>query len=125
MVTTNKNNAFEGINISNNFLSNLKFTYASTNKVIKSKSDKLFIDNFISRYKYYPNKYSIRAYDLTYDLLMRFSNGDINDLKVHSIETEYFENKFRYQFSNSGSIDNIGVYLIMYNDLEIEEVIEK
>jgi len=124
LVTTNKNNAFEGVNISNNFLSNLKFTYASTNKVIKSKVDKLFIDNFISRYKNYPNKYSIRAYDLTYDLLMRFSNGDINDLKVHSIETEYFENKFRYKLSNSGSIDNTGVYLMMYNGLEIEEIIE-
>jgi len=125
LVTTNKNNAFEGVNISNNFLSNLKFTYASTNKVIKSKADKLFIDNFISRYKYYPNKYSIRAFDLTYDLLMRFSNGDINDLKVHSIETEYFENKFRYKLSNSGSIDNTGVYIMMYNNLEIEEIIEK
>ena len=124
LVTTNKNNAFEGVNISNNFLSNLKFTYASTNKVIKSKVDKLFIDNFISRYKNYPNKYSIRAYDLTYDLLMRFSNGDINDLKVHSIETEYFENKFRYKLSNSGSIDNTGVYLMTYNGLEIEEIIE-
>ena len=122
LVTTNKNNAFEGVNISNNYLSNLKFKYASTNKKIDIEKDKLFLDKFISTYKFFPNKYSLRAYDLVYDMLLRISNGDFDDSEIHEIETEYFENKFRYIRSKSGSIDNVGVYLMKFENLKIEEL---
>ena len=122
LVTTNKNNAFEGVNISNNYLSNLKFQYASTNKKIDLINDRFFIDRFISDYNYFPSKYSIRAYDIIYDLLLRISNGDLDDTNLHQIESEYFENKFKYIKSSTGSIDNIAVYLIKHEDLKIEEL---
>ena len=125
LFTTNKNNAFEGANISNNYLSNLKFQYASTNKKIDIVEDKSFIDKFISNYNYFPSKYSIRAYDITYDLLLRISNGDLNDENIFEIESQYFENKFRYKRSSSGSIDNIANYLIKHEDLKIEEMTDK
>ena len=122
LVTTNKNNAFEGVNISNNYLSNLKFQYASTNKKIDLINDKFFIDKFISDYNYFPSKYSIRAYDIVYDLLLRISNGDLDEENLHQIETEYFENKFKYVRSSTGSIDNTAVYLIKHEDLKIKEL---
>ena len=125
LFTTNKNNAFEGANVSNNYLSNLKFQYASTNKKIDIVEDKSFIDKFISNYNYFPSKYSIRAYDITYDLLLRISNGDLNDENIFGIESQYFENKFRYERSSSGSIDNIANYLIKHEDLKIEEMTDK
>lgn len=125
LFTTNKNNAFEGANVSNNYLSNLKFQYASTNKKIDIVEDKSFIDKFISNYNYFPSKYSIRAYDITYDLLLRISNGDLNDENIFEIESQYFENKFRYKRSLSGSIDNIATYLIKHEDLKIEEMTDK
>lgn len=125
LFTTNKNNAFEGANVSNNYLSNLKFQYASTNKKIDIVEDKSFIDKFISNYNYFPSKYSIRAYDITYDLLLRISNGDLNDENIFGIESQYFENKFRYKRSSSGSIDNIANYLIKHEDLKIEEMTDK
>ena len=125
LFTTNKNNAFEGANVSNNYLSNLKFQYASTNKKIDIVEDKSFIDKFISNYNYFPSKYSIRAYDITYDLLLRISNGDLNDENIFEIESQYFENKFRYKRSSSGSIDNIANYLIKHEDLKIEEMTDK
>lgn len=125
LFTTNKNNAFEGANVSNNYLSNLKFQYASTNKKIDIVEDKSFIDKFISNYNYFPSKYSIRAYDITYDLLLRISNGDLNDENIFEIESQYFENKFRYKRSLSGSIDNIATYLIKHEDLKIEEMNDK
>ena len=125
LFTTNKNNAFEGVNVSNNYLSNLKFKYASTNKKIDIIEDKPFIDKFISKYNYFPSKYSIRAYDITYDLLLRISNGNLNDDNIFEIETQYFENKFKYKRSLSGSIDNIATYLIKHEDLKIEEMIDK
>ena len=125
LFTTNKNNAFEGVNISNNYLSNLKFQYASTNKKIDIIEDKSFIDKFISKYNYFPSKYSIRAHDITYDLLLRISNGNLNDDNIFEIETQYFENKFKYKRSLGGSIDNIATYLIKHEDLKIEEMIDK
>ena len=125
LVSTNKNNAFEGVNISNNFLSNLKFQYASTNKKINIIKDKFFIDKFIAEYNYYPNKYVLRAHDLVYDLLLRLSNGNLNDYNVHEIETQYLENKFKYKLSSSGSIDNTGVFMMKHEDLNINELIDK
>ena len=122
LITTNKNNAFEGVNISNNYLSNLKFQYASTNKKIDLINDKFFIDKFISDYNYFPSKYSIRAHDIVYDLLLRISNGDLDEENLHQIETEYFENKFKYVRSSTGSIDNTAVYLIKHEDLKIKEL---
>ena len=122
LVTTNKNNAFEGVNISNNFLSNLKFQYASTNKKIDIEKDNSFIEEFISNYNFFPSKYSLRAYDLVYDMLLRISNGNFDDYELHEIETEYFENKFKYKRSFSGSIDNVGVYLMKFENLKVEQL---
>ena len=122
LVTTNKNNAFEGVNISNNFLSNLKFQYASTNKKIDIQKDNSFIKEFISNYNFFPSKYSLRAYDLVYDMLLRISNGNFDNNELHEIETEYFENKFKYKRSFSGSIDNVGVYLMKFENLKVEQL---
>ena len=55
-------------------------------------------------------------------MLLRISNGDFDDSDIHEIETEYFENKFRYIRSKSGSIDNVGVYLMKFENLKIEEL---
>ncbi len=124
LVTTNKNNAFEGTNISNNYLSNLKFQYASTNRKIDIVRDKSFIDEFISNYNFFPNKYSIRAYDLVFDMLLRISNGNFDDYNIHEIETNYLENKFKYKRSTSGSIDNTGVYIMKFENLEIKQLLD-
>ena len=121
LYTTNKNKAFEGTNISNTFLSNLKFQYASTNKVIDNM-DQDFINEFIALYKFYPNKYSIRAYDIVYDLLLRYSNGNIDDPENHENQTEYLENKFKYYRTSTGSLDNISVYFLKHENLEIKQI---
>ncbi len=122
LYTTNKNKAFEGTNISNTFLSNLKFQYASTNKVIDNNVDQDFINEFMVLYKFYPNKYSIRAYDIVYDLLLRYSNGNIDDPENHENQTEYIENKFKYYRTSTGSLDNISVYFLKHENLDIKQI---
>ena len=67
----------------------------------------------------------LRAHDLVYDLLLRLSNGNLNDYNVHEIETQYLENKFKYKLSSSGSIDNTGVFMMKHEDLNINELIDK
>ena len=122
LYTTNKNKAFEGTNISNTFLSNLKFQYASTNKLIDKNINQDFINKFIALYKFYPNKYSIRAYDVVYDLLLRYSNGNIDDPENHENQTEYFENKFKYYSTSTGSLDNISVYFLKHENLDVKQI---
>ena len=122
LYTTNKNKAFEGDNISNTFLSNLKFQYASTNRIIDKNINQDFINDFIAFYKFYPNKYSIRAYDIVYDLLMRYSNGDIDDPENHENQTEYLENKFKYYRTSTGSLDNISVYFLKHENLNVNQI---
>ena len=122
LYTTNKNKAFEGDNISNTFLSNLKFQYASTNRIIDKNINQDFINDFIAFYKFYPNKYSIRAYDIVYDLLLRYSNGDIDDPENHENQTEYLENKFKYYRTSTGSLDNISVYFLKHENLNVNQI---
>ena len=122
LYTTNKNKAFEGINISNTFLSNLKFQYASTNRIIDKNINQDFINEFIALYNFYPNKYSIRAYDIVYDLLLRYSNGDIDDPENHENQTEYLENKFKYYRTSTGSLDNISVYFLKHENLNVNQI---
>ena len=59
---------------------------------------------------------------MVYDLLLRVSNGDIDNNDIHEIETEYIENKFKYVRSSSGSIDNVGVFVMKFENLKIEEL---
>ena len=55
-------------------------------------------------------------------MLLRISNGNFDDYELHEIETEYFENKFKYKRSFSGSIDNVGAYLLKFENLKVEEL---
>ena len=124
LVTTDKNSSFEGINISNIHFSNLKFHYPSTNRSYSGFDDSHFVQKFISKYNYFPNKYSFRGFDLVYDLLLRISNGEINNKNILGVENLNFENKFKYIRSDSGSFDNIGMFLMKYEDMNIKEVVQ-
>lgn len=124
LVTTDKNSSFEGINISNIHFSNLKFHYPSTNRSYSDFDDSHFVQKFISKYNYFPNKYSFRGFDLVYDLLLRISNGEINNKNILGVENLNFENKFKYIRSDSGSFDNIGMFLMKYEDMNIKEVVQ-
>ena len=55
-------------------------------------------------------------------MLLRISNGNFDDNEIHEIEAEYFENKFKYLRSSSGSIDNVGAYLLKFENLKVEEL---
>ena len=59
---------------------------------------------------------------MVYDILLRISNGNFDDNELHEIETEYFENKFKYMRSSSGSIDNVAAYLLKFENLKVERL---
>lgn len=122
LMTTNKNRAFEGREISNYHLSNLKFHYPSVNKTVTPSTQNGFIRAYRRTYNVSPNRYAVRGFDLMMDLLLRLaSEDDLYDAAGSDIETEYVENKFRYSKKLFGGYFNEAVYVVKYDNLTIVE----
>ena len=123
LVTTNKGDAFDYEHLSNYHLSNLKFHYPSVNKPYNFDIPNGFIKQYKKEYGIEPNRYAMRGFDLTLDVLLRLSSAD-NLYKASSsdIETTYLENKFRYAKKLFGGFYNESVYILQYTpDLTIIE----
>ncbi|NND51926.1 MAG: LysM peptidoglycan-binding domain-containing protein [Flavobacteriaceae bacterium] len=122
LMTTNKNKAFENTNVSNYDLSSLKFHYPSVNRAYLD-SNNSFVENYERIYNSAPNKYAVRGFDLTMDILLRLaSEEDLYKASNNDIETEYIENKFRYSKKLFGGYYNESAYIIKFDDLKIVEV---
>ncbi|WP_179346077.1 PBP1 and LysM peptidoglycan-binding domain-containing protein [Winogradskyella ursingii] len=120
LATLDKNKAFEGKNIDNYHLSNLKFHYPSVNKDFDENSTNGFVKAYRKEYGVSPSKYAVRGFDITLDVLMRLAyKDDLFQASDESIETEYVENKFRYNKSLFGGYVNEAVYIVKYDDLRI------
>lgn len=122
LMTTKINKAFDGKEISNYHLSNLKFHYPSVNKTIDVLARDSFVKKYMNTYNVSPNKYAVRGFDLTLDLLLRLASGnDLYQASSSDVETEYVENKFRYSKKPFGGYYNEAVYIVKYEDLTIVE----
>lgn len=122
LVTLNKGKAFEGKDIDNNNLSNLKFHYPSVNKDFDEVKSNGFVRAYKKEYGVSPSKYVARGFDITMDLLLRLASEDnLYEASSDTIETEYVENKFRYNKSLFGGYMNEAVYIVKYDNLRIVE----
>ncbi|MFK7833555.1 MAG: LysM peptidoglycan-binding domain-containing protein [Winogradskyella sp.] len=120
LATTDKNRGFEGKDIDNNNLSNLQFHYPSINKDFDETKTKGFVDAYKKEYGVSPSKYVSRGFDITLDLLMRLASAEtLFDAASDTIETEYIENKFRYNKDLFGGYMNQAVYVVKFDDLRI------
>ena len=118
LTTTNKNRAFEGINISNYYMSNLNFHYPSINRSITNYKEDDFVKKYFMKYNAYPSKYAFRGHDLVLDLLIRLSCGELDYNNLNLIESEYIENKFKYIKDEDGIYRNISSYIMKFDDLK-------
>ncbi len=122
LTTTNKNRAFEGINISNYYMSNLNFHYPSINRSITNYREDNFVKKYFMKYDAYPSKYAVRGHDLVLDLLIRLSCGGLDYNNLNLIESEYIENKFKYIKDEDGIYRNTSSYIIKFDDLKFVEI---
>ena len=120
LMTTSKNRAFEGVNISNYDLSNLHFQYPSVNFV--SRFSDAFEQRFAKEFGTFPNKYAIRGFDITMDILLRLSRYGTLYSETSSFQTTYLENKFQYVLQPYGGYKNEAGYILKYEDLHIIKV---
>ncbi|MDY8134049.1 amino acid ABC transporter substrate-binding protein [Aquimarina sp. 2201CG5-10] len=119
LFTTNKGNAYDDDSVKNEHLSRLHLHYPSIDKEFDETEESLtpFVEKYKKEHGIVPNKYTVRGFDITYDILMRLGTAD--DL-YHAASfdgtTEYVENKFNYTKKLLGGYYNRAAYLIKFDD---------
>jgi hypothetical protein len=120
MFTTNKNKAFDNDVISGSHLSNLKFTYPS---VYREAGDDSFSRRYQQRFGVEPDRYAVRGFDLTMDILLKLAYRiDLFEASAAIGTTEYTGNKFNYYKELLSGYYNNAAYIMMYEDMHIREV---
>ncbi len=120
MFTTNKNNAFENDVISGSHLSNLNFTFPSVYREAKNNS---FSKRYRKKFGDTPDRYAVRGFDLTYDLLLKLAyKNDLMQVSRLIGQTEYTGNKFSYEKDIASGYFNQASYIMAYDDMRIEQL---
>jgi len=120
MFTTNKNRAFESDVISGSHLSNLKFTYPSAYREVGNDS---FVRQYRRRWGSTPDRYAVRGFDLTYDLLLKLAfKANLFEASDLIGVTEYTGNKFNYDQDFRSGYYNTACYIMKYDEMHIIEV---
>lgn len=113
---TSKRNSFYDDDISNYYLSDLKFTFPSISKTQLITDKNNYHNGYLNTHGVYPNRYVIRGYDVMMDLLLRLSYAKSLQASTE-IEgyTEYAENKFNYTKKEfTKGYENEAIYLLQY-----------
>jgi len=124
LFTTDKNDNFDFNDISNIHLANLNFTFPSISKSYNYDDKNAFLVSYKNKHGVLPNRFAVRGFDVTYDVLLRLAaEGNVYDASNGDFETEYIENKFRYQKKMFSGYKNNAFYILKYNkDLRFEVV---
>lgn len=122
MFTTNKNRDFDNDIISSTHLSNLRFTYPS---VYREAGNSGFVEAYRKRFGDSPDRYAVRGFDLTYDLLLKLAfKSNLMDVSKIIGETEYSGNKFSYEKDMGSGYFNQASYIMAIQDLRVVELKE-
>ncbi|TKD62388.1 LysM peptidoglycan-binding domain-containing protein [Flavobacterium sp. ASW18X] len=120
MFTTNYNSAFEGEDVSRPHLSNLKFTFPAPFKVDETSS---FVKAYKKKYGIDPDRYAVRGYDMTMDLVLKLAyKKNLFETNKEIGVTEYSGNKFDYYHKYTAGYYNNAVYVLGYDNLYIKEL---
>lgn len=116
LFTTSKNASFDNDVINNEHLGRLRFSFPSEYKEFDEAGKNDFIDAYKAKHGVVPNKYVVRGYDLTLDVLLRLAAmGSLEKSVQANVVTEYVENKFHYMPKPNGGFYNQAIYIMNYN----------
>ena len=117
LFSLDKNAAFDYHDVSNVHLAELNFTFPSVNKSYNYKDKNAFLISYKNKYGVLPNRFAVRGFDLTYDVILRLaSSEDIFTSSEQEFETQYIENKFSYSKSLLSGYQNNAFYIIKYQE---------
>ena len=125
LFTTDKNDTYDFDDISNMHLANLNFTFPSNHKSYDFNDKNAFLVSYKNKYGVLPNRFAVRGFDVTYDVLLRLAaEGNVYDASDGDFETEYIENKFRYEKKMFSGFRNNALYILKYNQDLLFEVVK-
>ena len=116
---------YDNPNISYEKLGNLNFIYPSDSFPDQSDALDVFKSNFLDQIGKYPNRVSIKAYDLIKDLLQRFiyyrnyTGFDID------YETSLLNNKYNYKEIDEQGLRNQSFYIVKHKELQVIDLTNK
>lgn len=125
LFTIDKNKAYDYSDVSNLHLANLSFTFPSVNRHYAYDEIDPFLVSYKNKYGVFPNKFAIRGFDVTYDVLLRLASAEtIYKASRSDVKTEYIESMFQYSFHQNNGYSNNAFYIIKYSDELKLEVVE-
>jgi LysM repeat protein len=103
-------------------LTKLKLMYPSITRENDSAEAQIFEKEYRKKNKISPSTYATRGFDVTFDTLMRLSQGKSYQETADTMATEQVDNKFEYYKKADGGYTNKGIYILYYDtDLTIKE----
>jgi LysM repeat protein len=103
-------------------LTKLKLMYPSISGENNSQNAQIFKKEYRKKNKIFPNTYATRGFDVTFDTMIRLSQGKSYQETVDTTATEQVDNKFEYYKKPDGGYTNKGIYILHYDtDLTIKE----
>jgi LysM repeat protein len=101
----------------------LKLLYPSLTRENSSPESVLFETDYKKKNKILPNQFATRGFDITFDTMLRLSQGKTFAESVNEDKTEQLESKFEYAKKDSEGYINKGVYILEYQeDLTVKPV---
>ncbi|WP_245871611.1 PBP1 and LysM peptidoglycan-binding domain-containing protein [Sediminicola luteus] len=120
LFTTHRGKGFENPMINSSHLSQLQFTYPSAYKQVGTNA---FTQRYLKRFGTEPDRYAIRGFDLTYDLLLKLAYkpalGQVTDMVG---ETVYNGNKFDYWREGFEGYSNKASYILEFSEMRVKEI---
>ncbi|NUY82430.1 LysM peptidoglycan-binding domain-containing protein [Flavobacterium sp. MAH-1] len=122
LVIIEPNETLDFEEISMKRLTVLKLVYPSMTRDNDSASAQGFRDAFKAKNRVFPNQFATRGFDVTFDTMLRLSQGKSFADSAAEQKTEQVESKFDYTPKDGGFV-NKGIYILQYNeDLSVKEV---
>ena len=122
LYTTYKGNQYDDPSIDIKNLGDLRFTYPSISKKIRSDSVTDFKENYKDLFGSLPNSDIFRGYDITKDIVLRMLLDNNINKTVKYGEQTYNESKFLYKKDTLGGLFNSSIYILKHFDYDIEEI---
>ncbi len=101
----------------------LRMLYPSMTRDNNSPEATIFEKEYKAKNKIFPSQYATRGFDITFDTMLRLSQGKTFEVSANEDKTEQVESKFDYARKDSEGYLNKGIYIMEYQeDLTVKQV---
>lgn len=121
IIEPNETLDFEEISLKR--LTILKMIYPSLTKDNVSPEALVFENSYKKANKIFPSQYAVRGFDITFDTMLRLSQGKTFETSANEDKTEQVASKFEYAKKETEGYVNKGIYILEYqDDLSVKQV---